>query len=107
MLAKHWLIGFAMCLAGVGSASASSRNTQDLDNTTHVTADSNSAHDDGGAIGDVVTSFARGTPPRVISHDSHGSVPASSDRSGGGDPTPAPARQPRLGWQSLLPGSIQ
>jgi hypothetical protein len=106
MLAKHWLIGFAMCLAGMGSASASSRSTQDLDNATHVATDSTSAHDDGGAIGDVVTSSARAIPPRVISHDSHGSVPASSDHSGGGDSTPAPARQ-RLGWQSLLPGSIQ
>ena len=105
MRATHWILGCALCFAFMGSATAASLDTQSVDNATHA-ATSQAAHDSDGGGGDVI-----GT-----SHDSSAasnSDPAAStsrtgnDHSGAAASAPAPAPRPHLGWQSLLPGSIQ
>ncbi|MEP6899444.1 MAG: hypothetical protein ABI870_13025 [Rhodanobacter sp.] len=106
MHANHWLIGLALCVAGIGNAAASSHTTQDLDSTTHAATDSSSPREESGS-GDVV-GLTHNCPPRAARQEStSGSSAGSSDRSGSSGSSPAPVRQSHLGWQSLLPGSIQ
>jgi hypothetical protein len=108
MHVKHWLIGCALCFVGIGSAAASNRDTQDLDNSTRAVTDSTTSHEDAGTAGGDVVGLTRNCPQRSATHDSSGSNPgSSSDRSGGSGSSPAPAKRSHLGWQSLLPGSIQ
>ncbi|KZC39001.1 MULTISPECIES: hypothetical protein [Rhodanobacter] len=107
MRATHWLIGCALCVAGLGGATASSLDaTQDLDSSSHATLDNASSHDASCSGGDVL-GLNRDCPP-AGNNDSTGSSSGNGNtRSGGGSSTPTPARRPHLGWQSLLPGSIQ
>jgi hypothetical protein len=108
MRAKYWLIGCVLCLAGIGSAAATNLDSQDQDSSTHATADSSTSHDGGNSIGGDALGLTHGCPPRSTSSDSSGSTSSNSnDRSGGAASAPAPTRQLHLGWQSLLPGSIQ
>ena len=107
MRVTHWLIGCTLCIAGIGSAAATSLDTQEQDNTQHATADSASSRDGNSSGGDVL-GLTHDTPSRATGSESSGSTPGnSSDRSSGASSAPAPSRQPHLGWQSLLPGSIQ
>jgi hypothetical protein len=107
MRATHWLIGCALCLVGIGSAAATNLDTQEQDNTQHAATDSTSSRDAYNSGSDVA-GLVRDTPSRSAGSDSSGSTSANSnDRTGGASSTPARARQPHLGWQSLLPGSIQ
>jgi hypothetical protein len=108
MHAKHWLIGCILCIAGTGGAVASSRSTQDLDNATRAVTvtDSTSGQRDG--VGDVTELTARNSAPRTSTPDASSSgANNGSDHAGTSGSAPAPVRQPHLGWQSLLPGSIQ
>jgi hypothetical protein len=108
MHVKHWLIGCALCFVGIGSAAASSRDTQDLDNSTRAVTDSNTSHEDTGTTGGDVVGLTHNCPQHSASHDSsRGNPGSSSERSGGSGSSPAPAKHSHLGWQSLLPGSIQ
>jgi hypothetical protein len=107
MRAKHWLIGCTLCFAGIGSAAATNLDTQDLDNSPRAASDGNNQHDDvNSGCGDVLGP-ARDCPAHS-SNDNTGSTSSNgNDRSGSATSTPAHTRQPHLGWQSLLPGSIQ
>jgi hypothetical protein len=110
MRAKYWLIGYALCIAGTGNAAATSLDNHDLDNSTHTTADCNGSHDGNGSSGSDALGLARdGTQHGTVNDGSSSTTPGnSSDHSGGGAvPAPARSHQPHLGWQSLLPGSIQ
>jgi len=106
MRVTHWLVGCALCLAGTGSAAAVQLDASGLDSSMHATAADSSAHDDGNrGNGDVV-------PAPIGDDPAHDTSAASShhhgnDHSGGTTPAPAHARRLHLGWQSLLPGSIQ
>ncbi|HEY0198157.1 MAG TPA: hypothetical protein VGC19_06390 [Rhodanobacter sp.] len=106
MRAKHWLIGCILCIAGSGGAMASSWSAQDMGNATRTVTDSSSSQRDG--AGDVTELTARNGIPRANTRDTTGNSPSgNNDHTGSGDSAPAPIRQPHLGWQSLLPGSIQ
>jgi hypothetical protein len=111
MRATLWLIGCALCVAGTSSVAAASLCAQDQDNASHAATDSTIPRDGGSTNtnGDALGLNRDGTP-RSSSSDSSSSSSSnnSTDHSGGGAaPAPAPAHLPRLGWQSLLPGSIQ
>ncbi|MEO7071455.1 MAG: hypothetical protein ABI300_00110 [Rhodanobacter sp.] len=103
MHATHWLIGCGLCIASIGVMAAPSADTQDMDAPAHTSADPGSVRD-GGTTGSDVLSLGHDT-------SAHGGVestpdtPASSSASGGS--TPTRARASHVGWQSLLPGSIQ
>lgn len=106
MRATHWFIGCALCIVGIGSAAAASLDTQELDSAQHSASDSSGSRDTGNGGGDAL-GLTRDTPPRSGGDSSSNASGNGSDRSSGVSSTPAPARQPHLGWQSLLPGSIQ
>lgn len=108
MRATHWLIGCALCFAGLGGAAASSVDaTQDLDSSAHATLDNANSHDANGSSGGDALGLNRDCPPTGNNDSSGSSAGNGSTRSGGASSAPAPARRPHLGWQSLLPGSIQ
>lgn len=105
MRATYWIIGCTLCIAGIGSAAATNLETQDMD-SSHATIDSASPHESNSSGGDVL-GLNRDAPPASNS-DGAGSTPThGGEHSGGTSSAPAPARRPHLGWQSLLPGSIQ
>ncbi len=107
MRATHWLIGCALCIAGSGGAAATSLDTaQDLD-PSHAALDSASLHDGNTGSGGDALGLTRDCPPASSSESSSGTSGNGSGRSGGASSVPTPTRRPHLGWQSLLPGSIQ
>ncbi|WP_426688246.1 hypothetical protein [Rhodanobacter ginsengiterrae] len=106
MRAVHWLVGCALCIAGIGGASAASVDSQDLDNSPRTLLDSSSAHDGNTSSGGDATGLGHDCPP-ASSTDNSGSNPGNAHSGGGSSTAPAPSRRPHLGWQSLLPGSIQ
>lgn len=106
MRATFWLIGCALCIAGTGGATATSLDTQDLDSSPHATADSATAHG-GNASGGDALGLARDCPPASNSDNAGNSSGNGSDHSGGASSAPTQTHRLHLGWQSLLPGSIQ
>jgi hypothetical protein len=105
MRATHRIIGCTLCLAFAGSAAAASLDCQSVDNGGRAAA-SQSANSGSGGIGADVLGMNRGNSSPGTSSTS-GAVRSSNDRSGAASSAPAPAPRPHLGWQSLLPGSIQ
>jgi hypothetical protein len=96
-----------LCIAGIGGASATNLDTQDQDNAQHAASDSAGSRDINSSNGDAL-GLTRDAPSHATSNDNSSSTSGNSnDRSGGASSTPAHSRQPHLGWQSLLPGSIQ
>ena len=110
MRTRHWLLGLTLCIAGIGSVTATSVDTQDIDSSAHASADNaGSAHESNGSGGDAL-GLTHDRPSHSTSSggdSSGGSSGRSSDRSGDAGPPPSPVHQSHLGWQSLLPGSIQ
>ena len=107
MRATPWIIGCALCIAGIGGAAATSVDTaQDLD-TSHAALDSASPHDGNTSSGGDALGLTRDCPPASSNDNSGGTSGNGSGRSGGASSAPTPTRRPHLGWQSLLPGSIQ
>ncbi|WP_458071285.1 hypothetical protein [Rhodanobacter sp. BL-MT-08] len=110
MRVKHWLIGCAICFAGIGGAAATSVDSRELDGSLHGAADSSSTRDSGNSS----EPGASETPPARDS-TTHGSElrkgasggGSTQDHSGIDVTPPAHVQQTHLGWQSLLPGSIQ
>lgn len=106
MRAIHWLIGCTLCLAGIGNAVATNLDTQEQDSAQHTATD-NASSRDGGSSGDVF-GLPRDTPSRNTGNDTSGNTPGNSNEHSGSAPSvPAPSHRSHLGWQSLLPGSIQ
>jgi hypothetical protein len=105
MNVKHWFIGCVVGFAGVvatltvhadqADPTASARMSPDRG--TRIVADTDGACP------------ARECPPTAEAVGNAASQPEShSNHSGGGSATPSPSsRRSHLGWQSLLPGSIQ
>jgi hypothetical protein len=110
MRATLWLIGCTLCFAGTSSVTAASSCSQDQDSTSHTVADGTSARDggstntNGDALGLNRDGTARSSSTYTLNINSSNN---STDHSGGATLGPTPAHLPRLGWQSLLPGSIQ
>lgn len=106
MRAIHPFIGCALFIVGIGSAAASSAESQDLGSSPQTSLDSGSASGGGTSGGDAM-GLSRDCPQASSSGSSANSSRSSSDHSGGGAAAPLPSHRPHLGWQSLLPGSIQ
>ncbi|WP_449429494.1 hypothetical protein [Rhodanobacter umsongensis] len=108
MRATHWLIGCTLCLAGIGNAVATNLDTQEQDSAQHAATESAGSHEANSSSGDVFGLTRDTTPSRNAGSDNGGSTSGNSnDRSGSAPSAPAPSHQSHLGWQSLLPGSIQ
>lgn len=105
MRATHRILGCALCLAFMGSAMAASLDTQGVDNDTH-TATGRTSHDSDNSGGDAVV-MNRDGGTVTGSEATAGASRGGNDHSGAAASAPAPAPRPHLGWQSLLPGSIQ
>jgi hypothetical protein len=99
---KRCLFGCLLALASMGSAAAMGVTTQDP-NTPHATIDSGSR--DGGGSSDASSSSHDCILPEPAG-DSSGSSD-DGGASGGSTPHPRASHRSSLGWQSLLPGSIQ
>jgi hypothetical protein len=98
---KRCLFGCLLALASMGSAAAMGVTTQDP-NAPHATIDSGSR--DGGGSSDASSSSRDCILPEPAG-DSSGS--SDDGASGGSTPHPRASHRSSLGWQSLLPGSIQ
>lgn len=96
-----WLIGCALCIVGIGSAAAASRATQDL-SAPHPALDPGGSSSGGDTPG-----LARDCPSHNRGGGAVDSSASGNDRSSGGSSAPTSTRRAHLGWQSLLPGSIQ
>ncbi len=110
MRATHWLIGCAVCIAGLGSVAAATLDTQDLNTRTHPAMDSAATRESNAGSGGDALGLSHDSAPSSSSSRDGGGAPSSgggNERSGTTSPAPAPTRRPHLGWQSLLPGSIQ
>ena len=96
----QFIFGCTLTAVGIHAAVAADVDTQDVGTLPHAAAADNSSSKSSG--GDVLG--ARDCPP------ASGSSSGSSSDSGahsGSESSPAPSRRANLGWQSLLPGSIQ
>jgi len=116
MSARHWMIGCLIGLAGMGSAMATDMDARDITAGSHGAADSN-ARDAGSTSGGDALGLNRDCPSSsrhgidtsdASDTDSRGSGGAAGGSEHGGRiSAPTSARPATLGWQSLLPGSIQ
>lgn len=115
MSARHWMFGCLIGLAGVGSAMATDMDARDITTGNHGAVDS-SARDTGNTSGGDALGLNRDCPPSRHGSDndadgndtdSRGSGAAGGSEHGGRISAPTSARPAPLGWQSLLPGSIQ
>ena len=106
MHATHWLLGCGLCIASVGVMAAPYADTQDLESSARTSVDSGSARDAGGTTGNDVLGLGHDTNAHGGGIDAASDAPASTGHSGSGS-APARARSSHVGWQSLLPGSIQ
>lgn len=105
MHATHRIIACILCLAFAGATAAASLDSQSVDSGSR-TAGSAPSHDgEDGIAGDMLGMNRDNSSPG--SSSTSGTARSSNDRSGAASPAPAPAPRPHLGWQSLLPGSIQ
>ncbi|WP_157971465.1 hypothetical protein [Dyella sp. C9] len=100
------MIGCVLWVGSVGAASAMDADGQDLGSLQHAFDGSSGSRDSsgGGASsgGDALGISRENTSP------SGPAASSSSDNCPGTNPvTPQRNRHPNLGWQSLLPGSIQ
>lgn len=105
MRAKHWLIGCALCFAGIGGAAAASVDGRDLDNAQRGASDSSGAHD--ASTGDTSGMIHDSSPRNHTSDTPKNTTGNNADHGGGDGALPVHTQPAHLGWQSLLPGSIQ
>jgi len=98
-----FLIGCVLCVGSVGAASAMDADAQDLGAMQRSVDSGSGSHDGaGGSGGDALG----------LSREANSNPSPASSSSSDNCPTTTPARAPRsrqnrIGWQSLLPGSIQ
>jgi hypothetical protein len=99
---KRCLFACVLALTSVGTAAAMGVTTQDPA-APHAALDSGS-HDGGGSSASPTSANHDCLPPGTAGDSSD-----SNDAGGSGDSTPHPraSHHSSLGWQSLLPGSIQ
>jgi len=101
---KQFLFACVLSVGGIGAASAMDADTQELGSMQRVgTVDSGSSHEVSGNGGD-----ALGVPHDSAQQPSPASSSSSENCPTGGSSSGAQrSRRISLGWQSLLPGSIQ
>lgn len=98
------LFGCVLCVGSINAASAMDADAQDLTSMQHSVDSTSGNHDGGGNSSADALGLPRDSAPS--------SGPATSSSSNENCPTVSPATAPHsrranLGWQSLLPGSIQ
>lgn len=103
----HLIIGCALCIVGIGGAAATSAVTQDPGGSAQTLIDNGSASSGSAAGGGDATGLSRDCPPTSNDNIPVSASPSGNDHSSGGAVAPSPGHGPHLGWQSLLPGSIQ
>lgn len=105
MCVGKFLIGSVLCVGSIGAASAMDADAQDLTTMQHSVDASSSSRDGsgGGGGGDALGLSREGASP------SSPSASSSNDNCPSQTPPAAAPRSRRatIGWQSLLPGSIQ
>ena len=102
-----WLIGCALCIAGFGVAAASAGETQDMGSSAHSAMDAGAGHDAGGISGSDLLGMAHDSDQRNTGMETPASTSSASEHAGSVPTLPTRPHQPHVGWQSLLPGSIQ
>ncbi len=105
MRTTHRIIGCALCLAIMGPVAAASLDTLEMDHAAAAASDR--LVQDGNSIGGGTIGHAHDSHAAGSSDAATGTSRNGSDHSGAGSSAPAPAPRSHLGWQSLLPGSIQ
>lgn len=105
MHSTHWIIGCALGIASIGVAATTAGESQDMDSSAHATLSGGTVHDGGSATGSDVLGLVR--DPRGSGVETPAETSGAGDRAGSVQTAPARVRQTHLGWQSLLPGSIQ
>jgi len=112
MKARHWMVAGLIGLVGMSNAVAADLDRQDQGSTGHAGVD-NGLRDAGGAGSDVLlpvrdSHAARHGNDTETANETEGRGAAGgSERSGRTSAAPTTARPTTVGWQSLLPGSIQ
>ena len=105
MNVKHWFIGCVVGLAGVGATLTVHANQADPTTSARMSPDRGArivADTDGACPARECPTTDEAAGNDTNRPDTH------SNRSGGGSATPSTSgRRSHLGWQSLLPGSIQ
>jgi len=114
MSARHWMIGCLIGLAGVGGAAAADLGAHEIGGSTGHSAAGNCARDAGGNNGGDTLGLGRDCSSSRRGSDADNSDAGShaNGAMGGGEhdnriSAPVAAKPAMLGWQSLLPGSIQ
>ncbi len=103
MHALHWLLGCGLCIASASAMATSNTDAQCADGDTPTASEPATSHSEGGSSSADLLGLGR-TASHAAGTGSATSTPASSDHTGGGTPQ---GHAPHVGWQSLLPGSIQ
>lgn len=104
----HWIVGGALAMGVAVPVAASPRATADVQDVgvqAGVSSNVSRNVDNGTSGGTLLRSPRQETLPASASSDA-GSDPAGASPGGTGE-RPAPMRHSSVGWQSLLPGSIQ
>ncbi|HET8763728.1 MAG TPA: hypothetical protein VFM52_00755 [Rhodanobacter sp.] len=115
MSVRQWMVASVLVLAGIGSAVATDLDAHEVATGSRGAAES-STRDSGGTTGGDLLGLGRDTSSRR-SADGDNDADGGSNRGGGSAAggsehggrisAPTSARPAPLGWQSLLPGSIQ
>lgn len=102
---RQFLFACVLGASGIGAASAMDADTQELGSLQRSGVDSAPSHEASGTGGDVLGGSRESVPPSSpASGSSSENCPTGS---GGGSSGSQHSRRISLGWQSLLPGSIQ
>lgn len=107
MHSRVWLTGCIICLAGIGTVSATGMRTGNLEGSSSASRSSSTSSRTSNSGGDVLVGPARDTPSQDSEDASRSSQTDDNNRSDAPSSVHAHTRPSRLGWQSLLPGSIQ
>lgn len=104
MGARHFLLVCVLGAVGVQAAAASEADARDINALQRPSADAAGSHDGSGSGSDVLgVPHSSGAPSQAAPSSSSSSENCPTDGSSGTQHS----RRVNLGWQSLLPGSIQ
>lgn len=100
---SRWLIGCALFVASIGAAAATFGESQDMESPAHSSISGNSVRDSATAGDALSVSSDR----RNGASEAAPEAPSAEDRASGLPNAPTHPPRTHVGWQSLLPGSIQ
>jgi hypothetical protein len=106
MHSRAWLIGCILCLVGIGTVSATGLRTGNLESSSNSSRSESASSRTSRSGGDALAP-GRDMPSQDSEDVSRPSPNDDSTRSDIPSSGHTHTRPSRLGWQSLLPGSIQ